>query len=307
MPGDPPLRFDLVVATVERTEDLAALLDSLAAQTHTAFRVVVADQNTDERVADVLAAHPDLDILHLRAARGLSRARNVALAELRTELDAFRAELVAFPDDDCRYAPHLLEWVARRFADDPTLDGLSGRPAAEDGATVGRWPDRATTVTPETVWHTANSHTIFLRRDLVDRIGAFDEALGLGAETLWSSGEEMDYIVRALRLGARIEYDPSLVITHPVKPVTQDELVSLGRRDGASIGYVLARNDYPARSVARMLVRPAIGAALSFVLLDPTRARFHAATLDGRLRGLNAGAQAARALRRAPRDAPASR
>ena len=38
--------FDLVVATVDRTEDLAGLLDSLAAQRHTAFRVVVADQRS---------------------------------------------------------------------------------------------------------------------------------------------------------------------------------------------------------------------------------------------------------------------
>jgi len=301
------MRFDLVVATVDRTDALAALLDSLAAQTHGDLRVVVVDQNTDDRIAPLLTSRPELDVLHLRAARGLSRARNVALAELRTELDAFRAELVAFPDDDCRYGSHLLERVARRFAESASLDGLSGRPVAADGAIVGRWPDRATTVTPDNVWHTANSHTIFLRRDLVDRIGAFDEALGLGAETLWSSGEEIDYIVRALRLGARIEYDPALVITHPVKPVTHGELVALGKRDGASVGYVLARNDYPSRAVARMLVRPAIGAALSLVLLDPTRARFHASTLEGRLRGLRAGARAARALRRAPRGAPATR
>lgn len=307
MPGDAAPRFDLIVATVDRTDALAGLLDSLTAQTHRAFRVVVVDQNTDDRVADVLAARPELDTLHLRSTRGLSRARNVGLAEISRELDAFRADLVAFPDDDCRYGPHVLGWVAQRFADEAELDGLSGRPAAADGATVGRWPDRKTVVTPDTVWHTANSHTIFLRRDLVDRLGPFDEELGLGSETLWSSGEEIDYLVRALRLGARLEYDPSLVITHPVKPVTAGELVSLGRRDGASVGYVLARNEYPARTVARMLVRPAIGAALSLVLLDPTRARFHAATLEGRLRGLEAGTRAARARRRAPRGAQASR
>src|SRR4029078_6931197 len=37
------LRFDLVVATVERTDDLDSLLSSLDAQTHRAFRVVVVD------------------------------------------------------------------------------------------------------------------------------------------------------------------------------------------------------------------------------------------------------------------------
>ena len=112
-------------------------------------------------------------------------------------------------------------------------------------------------MTPDTVWHSARTRTrSSCAARVVERVGAFDEALGLGAGTPWSSGEEIDYLVRALRLGVRMEYDPSLVVTHPVKPVTPAELVALGRRDGASVGYVLARNGYPARTVARMLVAP---------------------------------------------------
>jgi len=282
-----PARFDLVVATVDRTDDLAGLLAALDAQTYRGFRVVVVDQNPDDRAVEVLARHPGLEVLHLRSARGLSRARNAALGCLD-------AELVAFPDDDCSYAPDVLARVAERFAADPGLEGLSGRPEDRNGRTVGRWPDEARRITPDTVWHTANSHTIFLRRDLVTRIGPFDEALGLGSGTPWSSGEEIDYLVRALRLGARIEYDPSVVITHPVKPTTAGGLASLGRRDGGSVGYVLGRNRYSTRSVARMLVRPAVAAVACLVLLDAATARFHAATFAGRLRGLAAGRRASR-------------
>ncbi len=290
------LRLDLVVATVDRTDDLGRLLGSLAAQTHTAFRLVVVDQNSDDRVASLLASHPTLVTLHLRSARGLSRARNAALPHLD-------ADLVGFPDDDCSYPPELLARIAARFAADPGLGILGGRAAAADGATAGRWPSEPGVVTPDTVWHTANSHTIFLRRTVLERVGGFDEELGLGAGTPWSSGEEIDLLVRALRLDVRMAYDPSLVVTHPVKPVSPDALVALGRRDGASVGYVLGRNAYPAKAVARMLVRPCLGAIASLVLLDGTRARFHAATLAGRLSGLRAGA---RARRRSPRGAPAS-
>lgn len=289
------LRLDLVVATVDRTDDLARLLGSLASQTHTAFRLVVVDQNEDGRVAALLAAHPTLARLHLRSARGLSRARNAALPHLE-------ADLVAFPDDDCSYPPDLLARVAARFAADPGLGILSGRAAAADGAAAGRWPSEPGTVTRDTVWHTANSHTIFLRRSVLERVGGFDEELGLGAGTPWSSGEEIDLLARALGHGVRMAYDPSVVVTHPVKTVSPDELVALGRRDGASVGYVLARNAYPARARARMLVRPCLGAVASLALLDGTRARFHAATLAGRLSGLRAGA----ARRRSPRGAPAS-
>ncbi len=113
---------------------------------------------------------------------------------------------------------------------------------AADGRTAGRWPSRAQRIRLDSIFHTAISYTIFLRRSVVDRVGGFDEQLGLGSGTAWSSGEEIDYLVRALRAGARVEYDPSLVVTHPVKPPSPDGLVALGRRDGGSLGYVLAAN-----------------------------------------------------------------
>ena len=61
------------------------------------------------------------------------------------------------------------------------------------------------------------SFTLFLRRDVVARVGPFDERLGLGSGTPWSSGEELDYVLRAIQSGARIVYDPDLTVTHARK------------------------------------------------------------------------------------------
>jgi glycosyltransferase involved in cell wall biosynthesis len=272
------LRFDLVVATVDRAAELETFLDSLEAQIHRRFRLVVVDQNADDRVAALLASHRNLDVLHLRSGRSLSRARNVALA-------ALDADLVAFPDDDCRYAPDLLERVATRFADDPTLDGLTGRAVADGGSSDPSWESDAAVLDAHNLWNRAISFTIFLRRGLVDRIGTFDERLGLGAGTLWSSGEEIEYVLRAVRSAARVEYDPGLTVTHARKEYTAAELRSAGLRDGASVGWILRRHGYGARATARMLVRPVGGTAAALARGDVTRASFHVATLAGRLRG----------------------
>lgn len=274
----PDLRFDLVVATVDRTAALETFLDSLEPQVHRSFRLVVVDQNADDRVAALLASHPDLEVLHLRAARGLSRARNAALPELT-------ADLVAFPDDDCRYAPDLLERVARRFVDDPTLDGLTGRAAADDGSSDPSWESGAAALDAHNLWNRAISFAIFLRRGLVEQVGGFDERLGLGAGTLWSSGEEIEYVLRALRSGAHVEYDPSLTVSHARKEYTASELRSVGLRDGASLGWILRRHGYGARTTARMLSRPVGGVAAALARGDVTRASYHAATLAGRVRG----------------------
>jgi glycosyltransferase involved in cell wall biosynthesis len=250
--------FDLVVATVGRVAELDGLLTSLATQTHRDFRILVVDQNADDRIGPVLARHTSLRTERLESAPGLSRARNTALPHLS-------GGVVAFPDDDCTYPADLLERVAARLTADPGVDGLTGR---EPSWTIG-----AALLTRDNLWNRAISFTIFLRRQVVERVAAFDEKLGLPG----SSGEEIDYLIRALDAGARIEYDPSLVVQHPAKPV---DLTAVGARDGESIGYILRKHRYPPTTVARMLLRPAGG-----VLLNPRRAGFHLATLRGRLRG----------------------
>jgi glycosyltransferase involved in cell wall biosynthesis len=220
--------------------------------------VLVVDQNADDRVGSLLDEHT----LHLRSSLGLSRARNLALPKLA-------ADVVAFPDDDCIYPRDLLERVAARI---DGVDGVTGREPW--------WTSDAAVLTRENLWNRAISFTIFLRRPIVERVGEFDEKLGLPE----SSGEEIDFLIRALDAGARIEYDPSLVVEHPRKDV---DLARVAGRDGESIGYLLRKHRYPATTVARMLVRPVGGA-----VLHPRRAGFHVATLRGRLRGYRSCAPA---------------
>jgi len=270
--------WDLVLCTVGRREEPARFLDSLRVQTHRGFRVVVVDQNDDERLAPVLARYAELDVLHLHAPRGLSRSRNAALPRLR-------AELVAFPDDDCAYPPDLLERTARRFAADPGLDGLTGRDLDPAGRGSRAWPDEPRRLSTANVWYHGLSAAVALRHDLVARVGAFDEGLGLGPGARWAAAEEVDYLIRALKLGARVEFDPDFAVEHALRARGPAALSALGREEGGSVGYLLRKHGYPRRAVARMLVRPVGGTALSLARRDPARARFHLNTLRGRLAG----------------------
>ena len=265
--------FDLVVATTGRSDELATFLDSVEAQDFERLRVIVVDQNDDERVESIVRGR-SVDVAHVRSERGLSRARNVAL-------ELVDADLVAFPDDDCIYPEGLLTRVAGRFHSDRELDGLAGRAADAEGRSSASWKTDSVTLTDDNLWNRANAATIFLRRDLVTQIGDFDEHLGLGSGEPWSSGEETDYLIRAVRAGARIEYEPDLVVLHDVVP--DDALV--GRRDGASVGYLLRKHRYPPRVLARMLVRPAGGIAHALVHGDLPRARYYLASVRGRIRG----------------------
>ncbi len=266
--------FDLIVATVDRVEQLEGLFASLDRQTHRRFRLLLVDQNEDDRLDRLLRSHSSLNVEQLRSARGLSRARNVALSRVG-------ADLVAFPDDDCTYPPDLLERVARRFAEDASLDGLTGRAIDESGHSSPSWERVAARLTRDNLWNRAISFTIFLRASVLEGVGPFDEQLGLGSDKPWSSGEEIEYLVRAVDHGRRIEYDPELVVLH-------DEKISprgVGGRDGASIGYILRKHGYPIATVGKMFIRPLGGALVALARGDRERAGFHVATLRGRVRG----------------------
>jgi GT2 family glycosyltransferase len=269
--------FDLVVATLGRVDEPGRLLDSLERQTSRCFRVLVVDQNPDERLDAVLSGR-SFELVRMRSEPGLARARNVALP-------ALSADVVAFPDDDCAYAPALLERVAQRFGAEPRLDGLSLPMADRAGRRDPGWGREATLLTTRNVWNLVASAGLFLRRPLLERVGRFDERLGAGGPGPWRSSEETDYVIRALELGARIAYDPTLTVEHELTVRSGPTLVARGRSEGASVGYLLAKHHYPRRTLGRMLVRPVGGAVVSLARLDPDRARFHAATLAGRIRG----------------------
>jgi glycosyltransferase involved in cell wall biosynthesis len=164
--------FDLVVATVGRSDELGRFLDSVEAQGYEPLRVLVVDQNDDERVSEIVRGR-GVGLEHVHSEVGLSRARNAGLRLVE-------ADLVAFPDDDCVYPVGLLVRVAERFASDPTLDGLTGRAEDAGGRSSESWETDPATLTDDNLWNRVNAATIFLRRAVVERVGAFDEGLGLG-------------------------------------------------------------------------------------------------------------------------------
>lgn len=283
-----PVTFDLIVATVERTSELGRLLDSLEAQAHPGFRVIVVDQNPDDRLTPILAAHPRLELLHLRSPLGLSRARNVGLR-------ASTADVVAFPDDDCEYPDGLLDRVAAELERDPGLDGLTGVADDPETGSSDRWPSTRRVLDLDNVWHGGNSHTIFLRRRLLEAVGGFDEGMGFGSGNPWELAEEIDVLVRALVGGARIEQDPSLVVTHVHRSFTGDALTTYARRSGSGVGYILGKVEgVPIRLRLRMAVRPAGGLVVALARRDREGARFQRDILRWRICGYRAGRRAAR-------------
>jgi GT2 family glycosyltransferase len=273
--------FDLILATIGRTEELVRFLRSLDGQTYRNFRLIVVDQNGDDRLVPTLGGFKDaFPMLHLRAEPGLSRARNVALEHLA-------ADLVAFPDDDCWYQPHVLEHVATFFAQHPECDGLGGLAVDADGRpSAGRADTKPGAMTVYNLWRRVASFTLYVRQRVIEAVGPFDETLGVGSGTLWGGGEDLDYVVRALRAGCPVYYAPALTVHHPRKREHgSDPDPRQGFEYGAGYGRVLRKSKVPLWFAAYSCARSFGGAALSLIRGNVGLARFYWGVGRGRVRG----------------------
>jgi glycosyltransferase involved in cell wall biosynthesis len=272
----------LIVATRYRTAEVKKLLDSLAAQTWQEFEVVVVDQNDDERLVPVLEPYNlALRIRHVRSnTSGKAAANNVGLR-------ICDGDFVGFPDDDCWYAPNLLRRIVDGFDTHPEWDGITGCEApSENFVRNDRFDQVPGRVVQGNIMRRHISFAAFFRTKALAGL-FYDERLGIGAETIWGSGEETDFILRFLKRGCWVQYQPSLVVYHPdwgKGPYTL-AAIAKARRYGMGMGRILQDHGFPASLTFRYLSRPLLGGAYTLLLGKPRKALYHWSIFVGRTGG----------------------
>jgi glycosyltransferase involved in cell wall biosynthesis len=272
----------LIVATRYRTAEVKKLLNSLAAQSFQAFDVIVVDQNEDDRLVPVLEAYDKtLRLRHVRSnTSGKAAANNVGLRNCE-------GDVIGFPDDDCWYAPDLLQRIVDGFDTHPEWDGMTGCEApSEEFVRNDRFDQVAGQVVQDNIMRRHISFAAFFRRkQLADLF--YDERLGIGADTIWGSGEETDFILRFLKRGCWIQYEPSLVVYHPdwgKGPYTL-AAIAKARRYGMGMGRILQDHGFPASLTLMYMSRPLLGGVYTLLLGKPRKALYHWSIFVGRVGG----------------------
>lgn len=255
-------RCTVVICTRDRPDGLRKTLQSLVGQDHPRFDVLVVDSaSVDDRTREVVKEYDShLDIRYARHQRpGLSRARNLALAEVD-------APVVAWLDDDAVADVFWLAELARGFAGAPAAAAVSGlvvplnldRPEQLwfeqfGGHSKGRGFVRDV-FSPAT--HARQSPlyplppfgvgtNMAFRTEALRDIGGFDEALGAGTRT--KGGEDTKVFTRLLVGGATTVYQPSAVIRHAHRPDMEGLRAQLeGYGIGLTAFYTALLIDHPA-------------------------------------------------------------
>ncbi|MFI8403482.1 glycosyltransferase [Streptomyces sp. NPDC085463] len=234
--ADAPPRASVVVATRERPEQLARALDSLLAQDHPDFELIVVDNapRTGDTRDLVVRKYADRVRYVREDVPGLAVAHNTGLA-------AADGTVVAFTDDDVVADPHWLTALTEPFAADPGLGCVTGlilparlaTPAqvlleSHGGFAKGFAPrlyDPARPPADEPLFpFTAGSFgsgaNMAFRADALRRAGGFDPATGTG--TAAKGGDDLYAFVAVLSAGFRLRYTARALVWHHHRDTWQD-------------------------------------------------------------------------------------
>jgi len=255
---DPTL--SVVVCTRGRGEAAYPAVASLLAMRPQALEILVVDQGGDGALAARLAPGP---IRYLpQRETGVSRARNLALAETR-------GGIVAFTDDDCVVPPDFVARNLRAFADYPSAGIVFGNvlPAPHDPrlgiipGVVKAEPFLATRLVDQ-VGLGGMGACMALRRDVLPSLVGFDPDLGSGGR--YHAAEEVDLTLRALALGIPVLETPEVWVTHHGFRCHADAVPLVWRYlFGTGAAYAKQARRHPlamARVFARVALRFARGA-----------------------------------------------
>lgn len=220
--AEPVAPIAVAISTLARPDALARCLHSLAAGSVRPAEVVVVDQSTDGSARAVVegAAGELACVRHVRQRQtGLALAQNEAVE--RTS-----APIVAILDDDCVADAGWIAGIAAALADDRQVDAIGGRvlPLGDDApglygvslrpsAIPKRFADRSRP------WEVGSGNNFALRRNWFEIVGGCDARLGPG--TPGRGAVDIDLFYRLLRAGARVAYEPSVLVYHERKTLSE--------------------------------------------------------------------------------------
>jgi len=211
--------ISVVICTYNGAERLPETLRHLVAQDHPNYEIIVVDNNSDDETAGVVMAwqreHANLRYV-FEGCQGLSYARNAGI-------EASRAPLIAFTDDDINAPPHWLAMLANGFAEDETIGGVGGsrevlflgkqsaliQRSEQAMAYLGRFRPRTNSS------HLLVGANMSFRKSALEDTGGFDVALGRSGERLVAH-EDLDMCHRVREAGYTLVYLPDALVYHRV-------------------------------------------------------------------------------------------
>ena len=198
------------ILTVSEEEILAGevwkLLDSIP---HDVMKCIVVFRSPNAP-AQELVGHPSVMKVVATEPCGVSHARNIGLRALLM-LNPADNLIVCFPDDDGSYPRGMLQKVVRRHETNDLVLGTYG--SSKSRAALDRI---VLPLTEKVAFRNASSAGIYVQWRVIRMVGGFNEGLGVGSTHL-QAGEDLDFVVRAIKHSGDAIFDPEIYFSHPIR------------------------------------------------------------------------------------------
>jgi GT2 family glycosyltransferase len=246
----------IVIPTKNRCESLKELLDSLKklrGLTRTRPDIIIGDNASTDSTWEMLQSQSRNFPVCLKILRIATPGKCAVLNEAIRRAEG---EILAFLDDDVVVDPSWLEELEGFFQNDGGHligQGVIRIPLSDSqDPGIRRLLERYRTI-PRlefdgnvSALHSLNGANIAIRREVLERLGSFDERLGPGAS---GTSEDVELAQRILRAGMKIGYMQRAIVYHRVdrERLTEEYFRQIHRCQGKS--RFLLRN----RSIAAIL------------------------------------------------------
>jgi glycosyltransferase involved in cell wall biosynthesis len=209
------------------------LVAALEAQTlaRKRFEVVIADDGSTDRATDGVSTEDGW----LRVLPG--PPVNPYAARKRAVREA-RGRVLAFCDADCRPEPRWLEEGLSALQDAEVVAGLVR--FAPIRRTIWTLLDMEMFLDQERTVRSGRAVTanLFVRRDIYDRLGGFDDSL--------ANGGDQEFVSRCVAAGARLVFARAAVVLHPPRDTASallGKIWTVNRRHGTRVSRAGGRPD----------------------------------------------------------------
>lgn len=189
-------------------------LDSVLANDHPDYEVVLVDQSTDGITKSSIDKYiKDYNLNYIKSDEtGYSRAKNLGISHCNSEY-------IAIVDDDCVVPANWLSSMEEAFGVDGKIGLVFGNvKAGEYDKNLGFIPTyiRDEPYLADSIYKKNNvegiSACMGLRKSLWEKLGGFDNMLGVGA--YFGAAEETDLCIRALIQGYKVYETPKISVIH---------------------------------------------------------------------------------------------
>ena len=247
--GTMTTKISALICTRDRPDTVGQALESVARCEHPNLDVHVLDQSTTDETRSIVMSVAEkfsetrAILYHHLDVAGLSRAYNAGVR-------MSDGSILACTDDDVIVPTDWLDPVVRAFETDPEIGLVYGQVlvpeslerAGVDGLVVPAlsWDRRVRLHEDQRnfkVW--GMGANMAFRRDVHERVGGFDEAMGGGAPL--RSSQDYDFALRTYRAGYAVLLEPDMKVDH-YGTRTTEQWPATGRNYGIGDGAFYSKH-----------------------------------------------------------------